>query len=107
MVSFKYAVRTCVVDKYAVFRGRAPRSELWWFALFQVIVSTVLSFVDSAFFPTWIDDSPYDMQPFALGDSDVSKVLLLVVLGEGGPLMAGLGDYSACAQCGCDRAPSA
>ena len=38
MVSFKQAVRTCIIDKYVVFRGRAPRSEFWWFVLFQALV---------------------------------------------------------------------
>ena len=29
---------TCI-NKYATFSGRAPRSEFWWFALFNAIVS--------------------------------------------------------------------
>ena len=91
MVSFSYAVRTCIVDKYAVFRGRASRSEFWWFVLFASILSNVLFFADSAFFPAWIDSSPYSVQPLAPGDSDLSQVMLWLVLGEGGPLMAGLG----------------
>ncbi|MEP5633674.1 MAG: DUF805 domain-containing protein [Tateyamaria sp.] len=30
------------------FSGRAPRSEYWWFFLFEVIAITVLAFVDAA-----------------------------------------------------------
>ncbi|MCX7888457.1 MAG: DUF805 domain-containing protein [Rhodobacteraceae bacterium] len=36
------AVRTCF-RKYATFRGRAARSEYWWFVLFNVIVSAVIA----------------------------------------------------------------
>lgn len=31
-----------VLKKYAVFEGRAPRREYWWFTLFQLIVLVVL-----------------------------------------------------------------
>ena len=35
-----------VLRNYARFDGRARRAEYWWFALWTLIVSTVLSFVD-------------------------------------------------------------
>lgn len=35
-----------VLKKYAVFDGRARRTEYWMFALFSIIVSVVLVFVD-------------------------------------------------------------
>ncbi len=34
-----------VLKKYAVFTGRARRSEFWYFVLFNFIISWVLSFV--------------------------------------------------------------
>ncbi|WP_137991322.1 DUF805 domain-containing protein [Streptomyces vilmorinianum] len=37
-----------VLKKYAVFNGRARRKEFWMFTLFSVIVSIVLSIIDSA-----------------------------------------------------------
>jgi uncharacterized membrane protein YhaH (DUF805 family) len=37
-MGFMEAVETCL-RKYAVFRGRASRSEYWWFTLFQIIIS--------------------------------------------------------------------
>ena len=40
-MSFIESIRT-VLSKYAVFSGRARRSEYWWFALAYGIVSTVL-----------------------------------------------------------------
>lgn len=37
-----------VLKKYAVFGGRARRKEYWFFALFNVIATIILAFVDSA-----------------------------------------------------------
>lgn len=41
MMGFKEAVDTCFA-KYAVFKGRARRSEYWWFSLFILLVTAVL-----------------------------------------------------------------
>lgn len=44
-MGFFDAVETCL-RKYAVFRGRAPRSEYWWFTLFILIIyATFLMFI--------------------------------------------------------------
>lgn len=43
-VSFGQAISICL-NKYAVFRGRASRSEFWWFWLFNVALSFAVSFV--------------------------------------------------------------
>ena len=43
MMSPVDAVKTCF-KKYFDFKGRARRSEFWWFVLFVVIVSTILSY---------------------------------------------------------------
>jgi len=45
-MSFTDAVRTCL-SKYAVFGGRARRSEYWWFFLFNVLVSIVAGIIDA------------------------------------------------------------
>ena len=37
-----------VLKKYAVFSGRARRKEYWYFFLFNIIIQSVLAFVDSA-----------------------------------------------------------
>lgn len=39
-MNFFEAIESCLT-KYATFRGRAPRSEYWWFFLFNLIVSGV------------------------------------------------------------------
>ena len=38
------AVKTCF-KKYFDFKGRARRSEFWWFVLFDVVVSSALTFL--------------------------------------------------------------
>lgn len=43
-MSFQEAIATCF-RKYADFSGRARRSEYWWWVLFNVIISSVLSFL--------------------------------------------------------------
>lgn len=48
-MDFQTAVQTCF-QKYATFDGRAPRSELWWFVLFNVLVGIVLNIVDGVLF---------------------------------------------------------
>lgn len=45
------AVRT-VLRKYAVFSGRASRSEYWWFVLFNVIIAIATLAIDVIFFGT-------------------------------------------------------
>lgn len=37
-----------VLKKYAVFQGRAHRKEFWFFVLFNIIISVVLSILDTA-----------------------------------------------------------
>ncbi len=41
-MTFLESIKTCLVDKYATFSGRASRSEFWWFMLFLIIVGFVL-----------------------------------------------------------------
>lgn len=45
-MGFGEAIKVCF-GKYATFAGRARRSEFWWFALFNIIVSAVLNVVDN------------------------------------------------------------
>ena len=43
-MTFQDAIKTCF-SKYADFKGRALRSEYWWFWLFTVLVGIGLSMV--------------------------------------------------------------
>lgn len=47
-MTFKESVNT-VFNKYAVFSGRASRSEYWYFALFQFIVGILFSILGTIF----------------------------------------------------------
>jgi len=57
-MDFGTSVKTCF-NKYAVFAGRASRSEFWWFALFTTAASQVLSFIDVTIF----DGVSQDLSP--------------------------------------------
>lgn len=43
-MTFGDAIKTCLT-KYADFNGTASRSEYWWFVLFLILASAVLSVV--------------------------------------------------------------
>ena len=43
-MNFGQAISSCLF-KYATFSGRASRSEFWWFALFQFLVSAAAGLV--------------------------------------------------------------
>ena len=47
-MDFKTAVRTCLFRKYSDFKGRASRSEFWWFVLFGGIVNSFLGIFSNA-----------------------------------------------------------
>ena len=50
-MEFNEAYKTCLLNKYAAFSGRASRSEYWYFFLFLVLLAIVTSIIDAAIFP--------------------------------------------------------
>lgn len=48
-MGFADAVKTCL-RKYADFKGRARRSEYWWFFLFVILVTFLAGILDAALF---------------------------------------------------------
>ena len=42
-MDFQTAVKTCLTQKFMDFKGRAARSEFWWFVLAYVIGAVILS----------------------------------------------------------------
>lgn len=44
-MGFVEAVKTCLIDKYCNFNGRARRSEFWWFVLAVFLFQNLLSLV--------------------------------------------------------------
>lgn len=50
-MGFSEAVTTCL-NKYVDFKGRARRSEFWYFVLFQFILSILAAIIDKVIFGT-------------------------------------------------------
>lgn len=48
-MTFVESIKTCF-SKYADFKGRASRSEFWWFMLFNVACYIVTSFISDALY---------------------------------------------------------
>lgn len=47
-MDFASSVRTCLVEKYATFGGRASRSEYWWFVLAYVVAAFIVGWIATA-----------------------------------------------------------
>ena len=46
-MEFKEAVKICLTQKYSCFKGRASRSEFWWFCLLTLIMNFVVALLGS------------------------------------------------------------
>lgn len=44
-MEFRDAVKICLTMKYCSFKGRASRSEFWWFCLFTLILNLIVALV--------------------------------------------------------------
>ena len=44
-MEFGDAVKICLTRKYCSFKGRASRSEFWWFCLFTLILNMIVALV--------------------------------------------------------------
>ena len=67
-MTFSEAIKTCLVDKYATFSGRATRSEYWYVVLFGYLLALLIVFLGM------IIDSP----ELIIGLSTVLSLILLV-----------------------------
>ena len=50
MATFQEAIISCIQVKYADFKGRASRSEYWYFILFHILASLVAGLLDKMIF---------------------------------------------------------
>lgn len=66
MLGFMEAVKICF-NKFFDFTGRARRSEYWWFALFQILVSIPCTILD-------------ELLDFAVGFSGINTIASLALL---------------------------
>ena len=48
-MDFQTSIKTCF-NKYAVFSGRASRSEFWWFFLFGILGGIIAAIIDVMIF---------------------------------------------------------
>ena len=48
-MTFQQSIQTCL-NKYADFKGKASRSEYWWFFLFTAIVGVITGILDLVIF---------------------------------------------------------
>ena len=67
-MTFSEAIKTCLVDKYVTFSGRATRSEYWYVVLFGYLLALLIVFLGM------IIDSP----ELIIGLSTVLSLILLV-----------------------------
>lgn len=72
-----------VIGKYATFRGRAPRSEYWWWVLFTILVQAAAGIVDSVIFGGTSFAEYGDMHAFTPITSLAGLALLLPTIAVG------------------------
>ena len=53
-MTFQQSIQTCL-NKYADFKGKASRSEYWWFFLFTAIVGVITGILDVVIFPAFTE----------------------------------------------------
>jgi uncharacterized membrane protein YhaH (DUF805 family) len=74
-MNFSQAISSCL-SKYSTFKGRAPRSEFWWFYLFTVLVSWGSSLVSGMMALTQPDFAAIA----TIGPNIVSLIFFLPIL---------------------------
>lgn len=76
-MTFAGAIQTCF-KKFADFRGTATRPEFWYFTLFTVLVSIVLSTVDSVVWPAANDLTDMELAVRYSPLSDTAGIVLFL-----------------------------
>lgn len=62
-MTFTQSIATCF-KKYATFKGRASRSEYWWFILFVFLVSLLLTVIDILIFGSELINKVFGLAMF-------------------------------------------
>lgn len=78
-MNFAEATRSCLTQ-YASFRGRAARSEFWFFVLFVLICATVASVLDNLLGTNFHRISPFTGQLVTSPYGFVYSIVLLALL---------------------------
>ena len=60
IMSFTDAVTNVLINNYVGFKGRASRSEYWWFLLFALLISFITIIIDIVLFgPEFVEEFGY------------------------------------------------
>ncbi len=80
-MGFTQAIKTVLRDKYATFKGRASRSEYWWFQLFNFLLILVFFGVLTGISATVGKDNPDGMSiPILVGGGLIYLLVMIVPL---------------------------
>lgn len=74
-MTFTESIKTCYT-KYATFKGRASRSEYWWFLLFGIVLNFVILTVFSTLFNIQLE------QPIQLSTGQFVFTMAAVIYGQ-------------------------
>lgn len=77
-MSFPAAIRS-VLTQYVGFRGRARRSEYWWFVLFTILVGIVAGILDTVLGTTFRSDAN-DASAWYLSGGYIAAIVNLALL---------------------------
>ena len=80
IMTFLQSVRICFL-KFANFKGRASRSEFWWFQFFCLGGGVILGFVDEILFKAGYELYPEHL-PLAMSSEFNVKALLMSIWGK-------------------------
>ena len=98
-MEFKEAVKICLTKKYCCFKGRASRSEFWWFCLFTLLINIAvvivgaiapaLASIISAVQALWLLLPTVSVSTRRLHDRDLSGWWQMLPLAAALPAIAG------------------
>ncbi|MGG7567267.1 DUF805 domain-containing protein [Rhodovulum sp. DZ06] len=76
-MGFIEAVKTCLIEKPVTMQGRAPRSEYWWYFLFQMILVGGMSAYNYAAMTAGPEAAALQGGPLSLAILAVGTVLII------------------------------
>lgn len=80
-MGFTQAVKSVLRDNYATFKGRASRSEYWWFQLFNILVISVFGGLIGGIAAIQGQDSPEGFSfPVLIGGAVIYALVMFVPL---------------------------
>lgn len=78
-MGFTQAINSVLRDNYSNFKGRASRSEYWWFQLFNILVLAVIGGIGGAIIGITGGEATDNIGVIALGIAGVIYLLAMLV----------------------------